>query len=384
MKPTDRPAAVDRRTLLKGLAVLGAGIALPGAAFAAPQDSKPAAKAKEPRTILILGGTGFLGPKVVGEALARGHKVTLFNRGKTNPHLFPEVEKLKGDRRKGDYESLKGERTWDAVVDTSAYFPRQVREIADVLGSRVNHYVCISSVSVYPDADSADTDEKSPVGKMADETVETMGKQFENYGPLKALCEQAAEKAYPGRTTNLRPGLIVGDGDDTERFAYWPLRVAEGGEVLAPMGPDQTIQVIDVKDLGRWIVRMIEDRVFGVYNAISPALPMGDVLAACKKASGSDATFTYVSREFLEEEKVAPWGDLPAWFPPAPGKEKCAVASVAKIAALGYAARPIEETARDVVAYDRARKDKPAKRGGLSREREKELLAKWKARNQKK
>ncbi len=373
--PSAADGSFDRRTWIKSVAAAGVAFAgLGRSAMAHPQDSRAAAPGK--LRILVLGGTDFLGPKIVESALARGHKVTLFNRGRTNPSLFPEVEKLKGDRRKGDYESLKGDRSWDVIVDTSAYFPRQVKEIADLLAKRATHYVFISTISVYPDADGADTDETTPVGKIADEAVEKI--TGETYGPLKALCEQAAEKAWPGKTTNIRPGLIVGDGDNTDRFSYWPVRVAEGGEVLAPIGPDETLQWVDVKDLGLWTVKTAEEKIFGVFNAVGPTVKLGDLLQACKKASGSDATFTYVSREFLEKEKVAPWADLPVWIPRGEGKERNAVCSGAKAAFLGLGFRSPEESAKDALAYEKTRPKEKRRGGGLSREREKALLQKWK------
>jgi 2'-hydroxyisoflavone reductase len=385
-----------RRALLKSLAAAGVGLALPRSAFGlAPQESRSAPKDK--LKILILGGTGFIGPKIVATAQARGHVVTLFNRGKTRPELFPEIEKLRGDRDKNDYASLK-DRSFDVVVDTAPYAPREVKDTAAALGDRVKHYICISSVSVYPNADTDDTNEDSPVAKIPGDveavlkdydTAKTMapgaerrrmmGAVMQHYGALKALCEEAAEAAYPKRTTNIRPGLIVGDGDDTERFAYWPLRIRDGGEVLAPIGPDQTIQWVDVKDLGSFIVRVAEDKTFGVFNAVGPAVKLGDLFAACKTVSKSDATITYVSPQFLEEEKVAPWNDLPAWFPPAPGKDHCAVSSGARAAAKGLPFTPVAKTVEDVYAHYKARTDTRPFRGGLSRDRERELLAKWKA-----
>jgi 2'-hydroxyisoflavone reductase len=390
-------SALNRRALLKSLAVAGVGLALPRAAFGtAPQDTRPAPKDK--LKILILGGTGFLGPKIVESATARGHVVTLFNRGKTRPELFPDLEKLRGDRDQNDYASLK-DRSFDAVVDTAPYSPREVKDTAAALGDRVKHYVCISSISVYPDADTADTNEDSAVARIpgdveavlksydvakrmapSPERRRMMGEVMQHYGALKALCEEAAEAAYPKRTTNIRPGLIVGDGDDTDRFAYWPLRIADGGEVLAPIGPDQTIQWIDVKDLGAWIVRVMEDRTFGVFNAVGPAVKLGDLFAESKKVAKSDPTITYVSREFLEAEQVAPWTDLPAWVPPPAGKDRCPVSSGARAAFLGLQFSPIAKTVEDTLAFHRRTRATSTRpfRGGLPREREKELLLKWK------
>ncbi|HYC76090.1 MAG TPA: NAD-dependent epimerase/dehydratase family protein [Planctomycetota bacterium] len=371
-----RPPSVDRRTVLKAFAAAGVAAAMPGALRAtSPQDSKPAAAKKK---ILVLGGTNQLGPKFVEAALARGHEITLFNRGKTNPHLFPELEKLRGDRRKGELDALKGDRRWDVVVDTSAYVPRVVRQVSEILKGRVDAYVMISSISVYPRADGEDTDESTPVGVLEDPNTE---KVMENYGPLKAACEAEAEKWFPGKTVNLRPGLIVGDGDESNRFGYWPLRVAAGGEVLAPIGPEQTIQWIDVKDLAAFMVKALEEGIYGVYNAVGPAVPFGTLLPACRKAAKSDAEFTYVSLDFLQAEKVRPWQDIPCWVPPAEGKSKCPVSSGAKAAAKGMTFRPVEDTVADQLAFERARPADDRFKGGLSRERETELLAKWKQRS---
>ncbi len=206
--------------------------------------------------LLVLGGTVFLGRHLVEAATARGHSVTLFNRGQHNPELYPEVEKLRGDRD-SDLSALQGRR-WDAVIDTCGYLPRAVRASAELLADAVDHYTFISSISVYADFHTPAMDESAPVGTLADETVEEV--TGETYGPLKALCEQAAERALPGRVLNIRPGLIVGPHDPTDRFTYWPVRVARGGEVLAPGRPHVPVQVIDGRDLAEWTVRMVEAR----------------------------------------------------------------------------------------------------------------------------
>lgn len=366
---------LDRRTWLKGVALAGAGVALGRPAFAAiPQDSRPAPKEK--LKILLLGGTAFLGPKIVEHAAKRGHVVTLFNRGKTRPELFPDFEKLRGDRDTNDYASLK-DRSFDVVIDTSAYVPREVRQAAAALGDRVKHYVFVSSVSVYPNADTDDTNEDSPVDTVPDPATEEVMK---HYGGLKALCEAAAEAAYPKKTTNVRPGLIVGDGDGSDRFTYWPARIADGGEVLAPMGPDQTIQWIDVRDLAAWIVRVSEERTMGVYNALGPPVRLGDLFDACKAVSKSDAKIVYVSRDFLEAEKVAPWQDLPAWFPPPAGKDRCAVCSNARAVAKGLTFSPVADVVADTLRFHKTRPPTRKFRAGMTREREAEVLAKWKAR----
>ena len=230
--------------------------------------------------LLILGGTIFLGRYLVEAALARGHQVTLFNRGQHNSELYPDVEKLRGDRD-GGLDVLRGRR-WDAVVDTSGYVPRVVRASAELLADAVEHYTFISSISVYPHFRSVGLDESAPVGTLDDPTVEEI--TGESYGPLKALCEQAVEQALPGRTLVIRPGLIVGPHDYSDRFTYWVRRVAQGGELLAPAHPDWHTQIIDVRDLAEWTLRMVERRQTGVYNATGPEydLTFGQLLETCR------------------------------------------------------------------------------------------------------
>lgn len=213
--------------------------------------------------ILVLGGTRFLGRHIVEAALAGGHDITLFNRGQNNPDLFPEVEKLRGNRD-GDLSALQG-RQWDAVIDTCGFVPRIVQASAALLADSVRHYTFISSISVYADFSKPAMNENAPVGTMQDESIEEI--TAETYGPLKALCERTAEKAMPGRVLHIRPGYIVGPFDPTDRFTYWPRRVATGGEMLAPGRPDSQIQFVDVRDLANWIIRMVETNRTGVFNA---------------------------------------------------------------------------------------------------------------------
>lgn len=335
------------------------------------------AKASKPKKILILGGTGFLGPDIVEAAIARGHTMTLFNRGKTNPHLFPELEKLQGDRN-GDLQALEG-RKWDAVVDTSGYFPRVVRLSAELLKENAQQYIFISSISAYKDASKPNMDETAPVGKLDDESVEKI--TGETYGPLKAACEQAAEKAFPGRCTNIRPGLIVGPGDPTDRFTYWPVRVARGGEVLAPNSPDDPTQYIDARDLGAWIVQCIEDTTYGVFNAVGPKEPftIGELLASCKRTSKSDATFAWVENSFLEANQVSGWSDLPVWVPRTGDFAGFGTIDNRRAVAKGLRFRPIDETTRDTLKWwNELPEERRAKlKAGIKPEREKEVLAAW-------
>ncbi len=327
------------------------------------------------KTLLILGGTRFLGPAVVDAAKKSGWTITLFNRGKTNPGLFPDLEKLQGDRN-GDLKSLEG-RSWDAVVDTSGYFPRQVKDSATLLGPHVKQYVYISSISVFSDLSKPGVDETGPVAILPDPTVEKIDEK--TYGGLKALCEKAAEAAMPGRVTNVRPGLIVGPDDGTDRFTYWPVRVAKGGEVLAPNRPEDPVQFIDVRDLGTWIVKCLDTKTVGVFNATGNPLPVGTLLDTCKAVSSSDAKFTWVDAAFLDSQKVYAWGDLPCWLPPTGDDAGGNKVSNAKAAGKGLSFRPLKDTCRDTLAWWKTLpKERTSKlKSGLSPEREAAVLAAW-------
>ncbi len=325
--------------------------------------------------ILILGGTGFLGPHLVESARRRGHSVTLFNRGKTRPELFPDVEKLRGDRD-GDLKALEG-RTWDACIDTSGYVPRIVRASVELLAPRVRQYVFVSTISVYGDP-SKPLDESSPVATAPDPKTEDVP-QF--YGALKALCEQTVEAALPGRTTVIRPGLIVGPHDPTDRFTYWPVRLDEGGPVLAPGDPGVPVQFIDVRDLAEFSILALEKGSVGIYNAVGPPLPIGDLLTRGNAALGGRAELVWVSRPFLADNKVEPWSDIPAWVPPDPGSEGFAAVSIERALAAGMTNRALEESMTATLAWWKTlpaeRRAKP--RAGLTRAREAELLAAWRA-----
>lgn len=328
--------------------------------------------------LLVLGGTVFLGRHLVEIALQRGHDVTLFNRGQTNPGLFPNALEVHGDRADG-LGLLEG-GTWDAVVDTSGYIPRVVGLSVEQLAGRCGHYTFISSISVYRSLARPGITEEEPVGTLDDPSVEVV--TGETYGPLKALCEDSVRHAFPGNSLIIRPGLIVGPHDPTDRFTYWPARVARGGEVLAPVGPDVPVQVIDVRDLASWTLDLVERRVAGTYHVTGTpgAIRLGDVLAESRRASGSDAQVTWVDEAFLVERNVQRWSDLPLWVGSSPEMAGFLVVDVSRAVHEGLSLRPISETVRDTLSWHRQRGVDGALRAGLTEERERQLLTEWHAR----
>jgi nucleoside-diphosphate-sugar epimerase len=326
--------------------------------------------------ILIIGGTRFVGRHLVEAALARGHEVTLFNRGKTNPHLFPHLETIIGDREK-DLDKLKG-RIWEAVIDVAGYVPRIVRLSAESLETSVSRYVFISSISVYDDEifKKIGIDESDPVAKIEDETVEEV--TGETYGALKALCEKAVQDIFGlDRTLINRPGLVVGAHDPTDRFTYWPVRVAQGGEVLAPQKPEAAIQIIDVRDLSEFIIKLIEDNVSGIYNATGPdyELTIGKLLEVSKQVSSSEANFRWASVEFLKQHNVVEWSDMPVWIPDIEENQGFSRMNISKAINAGLKFRPLEETVRDTLEWARTRPSDHEWRAGLTAEREAQVLA---------
>jgi 2'-hydroxyisoflavone reductase len=331
--------------------------------------------------LLILGGPRFVGRHIIEAALAADHEVTIFNRGQTNPDAYPEVEKLRGDRD-GNLSALHG-RAWDAVIDTCGYVPRLVADSARLLADRVGHYTFVSTISVYADMSVAGLDENAPLGTLVDESVEEVN--GETYGPLKVLCEQAVERYFPGRALQIRPGLIVGPHDPTDRFTYWPCRVQRGGEVLAPGMPTAPVQLIDGRDLAAWIVRLAAGGQTGTFNATGPAaaLTMGEMLAACRAAASPEASLTWVDDEFLLAQAVEPWQDLPFWIPASsengPG---LFTIDCRRALAAGLTFRPLAETVRDTLAWANRRDPEWAWRAGLEAEKETAVLQAWHRRQQ--
>jgi 2'-hydroxyisoflavone reductase len=422
-----------RRGFLKTSVATGAALAI----STVPSLARvPARRRGAPLRLLILGGTGFLGPAFMEAARGRGHHVTLFNRGRLEARkhleLPSDVVVLYGNRdpnktadewkdEKSDTSprgltQLEG-KGWDAVLDTSGYFPRIVKASAELLAPRVGQYVFISSVSAYKEGFAPQTDETAELATMNDPTAETMGDRFQNYGPLKALCEKAAEAALPGRTTIIRPGFIVGPGDPTDRFTYWPLRVREAAgerrEVLCPGSESDPIQFIDVRDLAEWTIALVEHRTTGAFDALgpmnppgAPAMTMGKLMAACRAAAGTDPRYTWVPAGFLEEQKLSAGGDLPIWVPPEGDSAGFHQRNVSRAVAAGLTFRAVEATVADLLAWwpgeveRRARATRealeearaagkteprlpdPARpRAGLSSETESRALAQWHTRN---
>ncbi|TMQ10281.1 MAG: NAD-dependent epimerase/dehydratase family protein [Deltaproteobacteria bacterium] len=419
---------LSRRDVLRG-ALAGAVLGVPLAACMRPQPGPaPRAPVASKKKILILGGTGFLGPKTVASAVARGHEVTIFNRGRREKllplevkveHLYgnrdpdlpaddergPDGKLLHPDAQPRGLGQLAGRR-WDVVIDNSGFYPRMVGASAKLL-DKAELYIYISSISAYADDQPPGSDETAPLATLADPKVETMGKDFENYGGLKALCERAASEALPGRTAIVRPGYIVGPGDPTDRFTYWPVRIARGGDVLAPGAPDDPLQWIDVRDLADWLVTLAEHGTAGTFNAIGPPSPArwGDVLGACVDASGGAAKLVWVPAAWLEQNGMGGEDAFPIWVPPTGKFAGFHRWNNDRAEAAGLTFRPVADTVKAILAWypgevDRRvrvtrelveaakakgqeppRGDPSALRAGPSRQQEEEMLAKWKASN---
>lgn len=391
--------STDRRTFLKTSALASAAIgldALPNVAFASSartQEEPRLARAKKPLNILILGGTGFTGPEQVEYAIARGHKVTLINRNKTRPDFFKgRVDQLIGDLN-GDMSALKGHK-FDVVIDNPTTAPAWVRNAAQYLAGNTNHYIFISTISAYATDKNVWSDETDPTHSLpagldpyVDMTTLKPEDRGQYYGPLKAYSEKEVEKHYPGMNTIIRPGLIVGPLDRSDRFTYWPYRIDKGGEVLAPGDGKDPVQIIDARDLAEWTIRVAENRTLGTFNATGPVKPltMAELLYGIKAVTTAGAQFTWVPADFLREQKLAPWRHMPVWVPDGPNNAAFSRRSIAKALAAGLTFRPLAVTAKDTLDWNKTR---PAaelqaladgKIAGISGQREAEVLAAWKA-----
>jgi 2'-hydroxyisoflavone reductase len=424
---------LTRRDVVRG----GIAATALGLVSAACKDKRPAPATPPPprpepvkKRILILGGTGFLGPKTIDAAIARGHDVTIFNRGKREKflplehdvtHLYgnrdpdlpaddekgPDGKVLRPEGSPKGLEQLIG-RQWDAVIDNSGYFPRHVKASAELLAPNVGQYIFISSISAYDEGSipAANGDETVKLATLADPTVETMGDQFQNYGGLKVLCEKAAQAAFPGKATIVRPGYIVGPGDPTDRFTYWPVKIARGGEQLAPGSPDDPLQWIDVRDLGEWLVKLVEDGTAGEFNAVGPSKPAkwGNVLETMVSVSGSDAKLEWIPARWLEENGAGGEDAFPIWTPPEGKYTGFHRWNPARSEGAGLRFRPLEDTVKGILDWypkeierrvrvtgemieaAKAKGAEPPKgpppdklRAGPAPEREQELLATWHA-----
>jgi 2'-hydroxyisoflavone reductase len=325
--------------------------------------------------LLVLGGTRFVGRHLVAEALARGHEVTLFHRGQRGAELFPEVERITGDRTAG-LDALRGQR-WDAVVDTAGYAARDVRASATLLADAAERYAFVSTVSVYADLAHRPLDESAPLHPPDAESTEV---EPARYGGMKVACEQAVESAFPGRALVARPGLVVGPHDYTCRFPYWVNRIAAGGEVLAPGDPERPVQLVDARDLGGWIVRKLEDGTTGTFNVAGPAhrLTMRALLEGVRDGVGGDVRFTWVPDAFLAEQDVGEWSEMPLWVT----GESAGILEMdsGRAVAAGLTFRPVAETARDTRRAEVERTGEDERKGGLAPEKEAAVLAAWHAR----
>jgi 2'-hydroxyisoflavone reductase len=330
-----------------------------------------------PLKLLILGGTGFIGPHQVETALGRGHQVTIFNRGKTAPNMFPQIEQLLGDRE-DDLKALEG-REWDAVIDNSGFRPSWVEDTAKLLQGKVGQYVYMSSISVYAD--------NSLEGQTEEGIVQTLdgpsnqNASTRNYGGMKAVSEDFVRTYFPKKSTILRAGLVVGPGDPTDRFTYWLVRIFRGGEVLAPGTPKDPVQCIDVRDLADWTIQTVEQNHYGTYNVTGPyhQLTMGQFLETCKETTHSDAQLVWVPADFLTAEKVTPWTELPLWVPPNSEMAGFVTVDVSKAVNAGLSFRPMSTTVQDSLAWHRTLAENDVLEAGLKPERERDLLSKWKS-----
>jgi 2'-hydroxyisoflavone reductase len=386
--------AIDRRELLKlgalGFAAATAGTALQtNAVQAAESETK---RANTPLDILILGGTGLTGPHQVRYALARGHRITIFNRGRKQPEWPGEVQQLLGDRDKNDYASIAAEikkgRRWDICIDNPSSVPAWIRDAANVVKGRVGGYMMISSLSAYADNATAGQDETAALAKFEgdplQETMATLRADMNKYAGLKAATEAQTLKHFGKQATIVRPGLIVGPGDETDRFSYWPLRLRRGGEVLCPGDGRDPVKFIDSRDLGEWMIRLAERQTRGAFNAIGPdyTLEMAALLHGIRASTTQGAQLTFVPADFLQAQQVSPWGDMPAWVPRTGDTAGFHTRSNAKAIAAGLTFRSIADTVAATLAWFDAQPEErrnAGPRAGIKPEREAQVLAAWKA-----
>jgi 2'-hydroxyisoflavone reductase len=385
----------SRRTFVKLTAVAGGALGLgvaPELRARTPlrvSALRGVVRAQRPLNILILGGTGFTGPHQVRYALARGHKLTLLNRGQREVEWPAEVEELTADRNvAGAVKSALAGRSWDVCIDNPTALPVWVRDAGESLKDHVGQFVFISTISVYADNSKPGMDENTALAQYEGEdplreTMETYrASQGRLYGPLKVASEREAEKWFPGKTTVIRPGLIVGPGDQSDRFTYWPVRIDRGGDVMAPGTGDDPTQIIDARDIAEWTIRMVEDGHTGIYNATGKTRSMAELLYGVRAVTTSDVSFTWVPQDFLEAQEVRGWSHMPTWVPSRSDNAGWARVSIQRALDKGLTFRPLAPTAADTLEWF---KTLPAERkenmvAGIKADREAEVLAAWKAR----
>ena len=362
---TTRREFIGHAGIAAGAAALGLGSSQPAAARPSRQQGM---------TILILGGTGFIGPHVVRHALARGHQITLFNRGRTNTHLFPEVEKLVGDRNT-DLTALEARR-WDAVIDNSGYTPHQVGLSVDLLKDATDQYLFTSTRAVYTDFTAEVMDEDAPIGPG-----DLPESEWTAYGPAKVLAERAVGEGFGARTLIVRPPVIVGPGDRSDRFTYWPDRIDAGGEVLVQGDPTDPVQFIDVRDLSEFYINLLEQQTAGIFNSVGPGAPLSsaELVYGIRAITAAPVSFTWVDWDFLAERGQMPQRQLPFWQPPAGNYLNYGRIDSSRGIAAGLTFRPLAVIAQDTLEWHRSREaggEYPL-RTGLDRATEARLLAEW-------
>ena len=378
----------DRRSFLKTSALLGGAIGLGGlpsvaGAFGADgvrPDALVPERAAAPLRILFLGGTGFTGPHQVQYALDRGHKVTLFNRGRSQKELFPNVPRIVGDRNTPEAFKSIGKGEWDVVIDIPTSNPKWVRDAGQALKGRTKHYMFVSTISVFSDY-SQPVDENGPLHTPADIDAPY---DAAKYGNNKVAAEQEAVRQFgANNVTIVRPGLIVGPGDNSDRFSYWPVRIEKGGDILAPGTPNDPTQYIDARDLAQWIVRLAESRTTGTFNATGPKTPtnMGELLYGIKSVTSTEGKLVWVPADFLREHNVRPWTEMPVWSPPQGPMAEFMRVNVNKAIAAGLTFRPLADTAKDTLDwYHKQPAERQSQlRAGLAPDKEKTVLAAWKS-----
>jgi len=380
-----------RRSFVKTAAAAGAALALSRRELFAERRIEPAPK---PLKLLILGGTGFTGPHQVRYAVERGHEVTVFNRGRRQADLPASVRHLTGDRNAPDgVAALRGTEQWDAVIDVPTTLPKWVRDAGEALKGRAGQYIFISTISTYAAYPTAGMDENSPLAKYSatEDAYSILPPQIagQQYGALKVLSELEAEKYFPGKVTVIRPGLIVGPGDPSDRFTYWPVRIEKGGEVLVPGDGTDPVQIIDARDLAEFVIRMAEQKAYGVYNATGPRSPMsmGEMVAGIRGAlpGDLDVKFTWVPWDFLTKHQVRGWSGMPTVVPPEEGNDGWGRVSIDRAVAKGLTFRSLADTTLATLEwYHPWFKTLPPERqarpgAGISAAKEAEVLAAWKA-----